>query len=74
MCAIHQSNNYAAFAHRGGGVSLRHLNSGWECFFQPGDDADAFREELAALDELPPASRDTVFDMVASGYHDALTT
>lgn len=69
MTSLYQSNNYAAFSHRGGGISLRHLNSGWECFFQPGDDADTFRASIDALGEIPEPRRDAVFDMIAGEYH-----
>lgn len=66
---LYGSNNYAAFSHRGGGISLRHLNSGCECFFQPGDDADTFRASIDALDEISETRRDVVFDMIAGEYH-----
>lgn len=67
---LYQSANYAAFEHRGGGISLCHLNSGWECFFQPGDDASALRETVEALDEISDEDkRDSIFDMVANEYH-----
>ncbi|AEI71133.1 hypothetical protein [EBPR siphovirus 5] len=66
---LYATNNYAAFSHRGGGISLRHLNSGWECFFQPGDDAETFRASIEALDEVNEDRRDDIFDMIASNYH-----
>jgi hypothetical protein len=65
---IFESENYAAFAHRGGGVSLRCLYSEKEVFFQPGDDANAFRDSIDALDEVNEDKRAVIFDMIASEY------
>lgn len=62
------TNNYATFEMRGGGYLVRHLNSGAEVFFQPGDDAAAMRDSVDALDELPDDKQDTIFDMVCSNY------
>jgi len=65
---IFESANYAAFAHRGGGVSLRCLYSGKDVFFQPGNDANSFRDSIDALQEVNEDKRETIFDMIASEY------
>lgn len=69
---LYQSPNYAAFGHREGSISLKHLNSGWECFFQCGDDAEAFRAEVEAIEGVPEATRDDIFDLICSEYHACL--
>lgn len=71
---LYASPNYVAHCHRGGGISLRHSNSGWECFFQPGDDADTFRRDVAAIEQKVPENRqDDIFDMLCSEYHACLS-
>lgn len=64
----HSSANFTAFEMRGGGMLLRHLNSSTEVFFQPGDDAAAFRDAIDALAEVSDDKRDVIFDMVCSNY------
>jgi len=65
---LHQSTNFKALADRIGGIALEHINSGDSVYFQPGDDANTFRDSVEALEEVPEAKRDTIFDMIASNY------
>jgi len=66
---VYKSANYAAYEMRGGGMILRDLHSDAERFFQPGDDANALRTDLAAIeDEIPEPKREIIFDMIASNY------
>jgi hypothetical protein len=63
----YQSANYAAIEMRVGYL-LRHINSGAEVYFQPGDDTTAIRESIEALEEVAEDMRDEIFDMIASNY------
>lgn len=65
---LYLTDNYRAASLRGGGVSLMSRRTGQDVFFQPGDDAAEVHNTIAALEELPEAKRDAVFDMVASQY------
>jgi hypothetical protein len=65
---VRTSANFAVFEMRGGGMLIRHLNSSSEVFFQPGDDAQTFRETIAALEEVAENKVDEIFDAVCSEY------
>lgn len=70
---MYASANYSAVEHRDGSIILRHLNSGWSCFFQCGDDAEAFRDEVEGLDRIADeGKRDDIFDAICSEYHACL--
>lgn len=43
-------------------------SQGKRVYFQPGDDAAAFYENLEALDEIPDDKRDVIADIAFSGY------
>ena len=66
---LYSTENYRLFSHRGGGISLRSTWLDKDVFFQPGDDANAMRDQLDAIEqEVEEAKQDEIFDYIMSQY------
>ena len=68
----YETSNYMSHSHKGGGASITRKHDYSSVFFQPGDDANAWLDAIAALDELPIHKQDMIFDMLCSDYTDVM--
>ena len=68
---LYETETYTAHLVRGDGVVLSNKKTHVEVFFQPGDDANGFMNEIGALDEMSETNlqmANQLFDRLAWDY------
>ncbi len=66
---LKQSDNYMTHTHRGGGASITRKSDNRSVFFQAGDDASEWLNQIEAIEqEWPAHKQDYIFDICCGDY------